>query len=416
MSSTPFHNIFHIYSDIVANDVNQYISRRRKLILPKVPQVLLSQICQSAGDLFGKDDVCLQLNMNIVVVGDLHGHILDLFRILNRFGMPPACNYLFLGDIVDRGEFSIETITLIMIMKILFPSNIYVIRGNHEFGEMCNYCGFFAELYKLYGNTNLESSFLRAFSLMPLSAIIWRSYLCVHGGIGPSLTSIEQLKALKRPVSEFNSDVLLSIMWSDPDNGVSSYEPSPRGSGYLFGENQLSEFLKNNELTMLIRGHECMRDGVMTQLNGLCTTVFSASFYCGLGPNQAGVLCVTAGPKQDVVRFQALKYYLRVYAQIIPTDCQKGILRPRDKANLPRIPISHQGDKSDASTRRPTKPTPFSTLITSMDPAPRSMSRQGYRSPPRTTQNSKIIRPVGRSFSALAPKQPRISTPCRIVY
>ena len=416
--TTSFQNIFQIYSDIIAVDVEQYISKRKKLVLPKVPQALLVQICQKASDIFSKENVMLELDMNVVVVGDLHGHILDLFRILKHFGLPPTSNYLFLGDLVDRGEFSIETITLIFIMKILFPQNVYIIRGNHEFSEMCNCCGFFNELYRLYGSIVLESSFLRAFSYIPLSALLWRSYLCVHGGIGPSLSTLDQLKTISRPINGFNSDILLSIMWSDPDSSVHRYKPSSRGSGYLFGIEQIAEFLKNNELRMLIRGHECMNDGVTSQLSGLCTTVFSASYYCGLAPNQAGVLCVSAGPQADVVRFKAMKYFLRIYAQILPTDCKRGTLRAKEKAGLPKIPISNKQEKEDASTGRPTKPSPFSSLITNNEPGPRAMSRQTYKNSPQRffPTPMKIVRPQGRSFSALSGKKNRLSIPCRYVY
>ena len=330
-------NLFLIYSDIVRTDATLYANRKRKLVLPKLSQVFLTQICNQAATIFMEDKMVMEINEDVIIVGDLHGHILDLIRILNTFGMPPTSSYLFLGDIVDRGEFSLETVTLILVMKILFPKNVFVVRGNHEFSEMCEQCGFYAELSKVYGNTIIQVAFNHCFSNIPFAAIVQNKYLCVHGGIGPSLESIDQIREIMRPIYDFNFEPILSLLWSDPNAGVGQFKASSRGLGYVFGAAPLQKFLKKNQITCLIRGHECVQEGMDSQLKGKCITVFSASNYCGLQPNKAAVLTVTNGSVPNPTYFSSLKYLLRSHASIVSTDCKTTVLKAEIKNSLPKL-------------------------------------------------------------------------------
>ena len=129
----PFKHLFSLYRALILTDVSKYISQEVPLVFPAVPQSLMEAICDRVTQHFRKESVVLNLPHDIVIVGDIHGHILDLFRILARFGFPPEQRYLFLGDIVDRGEFSTETITLVYLMKALWPDDVFLLRGNHEF-------------------------------------------------------------------------------------------------------------------------------------------------------------------------------------------------------------------------------------------------------------------------------------------
>ena len=349
-------NLYLIYSSLIETNIEQLQSRQAKLYFPKVPQVLLSQICNFAANEFQKDDNIMEINEDVIIVGDLHGHILDLFRIFQTYGIPPNSTYIFLGDIVDRGEFSLETITLLFILKILFPSTIYIIRGNHEFGEMCEYCGFFNELSKAYGNKITQTSFIHAFSYMPFAANVQHTYLCVHGGIGPTISSLSQINSIKRPVFDYNFEPLLSILWSDPSSSVTDFRASPRGTGFLFGSSPLKKFLQYNNLKALIRGHECVEEGIQNEHQGMCITVFSASNYCGLQPNKAGVLQICQTFKQPKTRiFKPLKYLKRCSATIVATDCKSPFLLPNPKKQLPNLSQQQKND-DPARSSRPIKP------------------------------------------------------------
>jgi diadenosine tetraphosphatase ApaH/serine/threonine PP2A family protein phosphatase len=333
-------NLFLIYSDIASTDAEMYANKKKRLILPKITQVLLSQICNQAASAFQQDKMVIEINEEVIIVGDLHGHILDLLRILNTFGMPPNVSYLFLGDLVDRGDFSLETVTLILVMKILFPKNVFVVRGNHEFTEMCEYCGFYEELSNVYGNTLVRTAFNHCFSYIPFAAIVQKSYLCVHGGIGPTLENIDQIKEIQRPILDYNAEPILSLLWSDPDSSVTQFRASQRGLGFVFGYSPLVRMLKHNGLTCLIRGHECVQEGMETQLKGKCITVFSASNYCNLQPNKAAVLTITHEGVRKPTYFTAMKYLFRTQALFVQTDCKTTALKVETKKTLPRLNTS----------------------------------------------------------------------------
>ena len=261
-SATAARDIFNYYKRVARDDLIDHGKYSSLLCLPVVPEMLMMNIFTEATKIARNENIVLTIKDDITVVGDLHGHLPDLLRILKLNGFPPANNYLFLGDIVDRGEFSTETLTLIVVMKILFPNNVFIIRGNHEFEEVTEFAGFLYEFRDLYNcNETLVQQVLKFFSFLPLAAVIHQTKFAVHGGLGPNFTSIKQIEALKRPIVYMESLVVQDALWSDPsiNNG---YSQSSRGCGYLFGEDICNSFLTQNKMEVLIRGHECVQDGI----------------------------------------------------------------------------------------------------------------------------------------------------------
>ena len=302
---------FRQFLSSVPGDVTLFASCKKELILPTIPLSFVNQLVEHVTELLKYEQSLLTLKAPITVVGDLHGHLLDLFRILKTCGSPEARQYLFLGDIVDRGEFSVETILLIYIMKACWPKNVYIIRGNHEFGFLCGQCGFFAQLSVVYGDANIFKLFLRSFSYLPLGALIDNNILCIHGGLSPDLLSISQIRNIHRPFDNFGTDpVIDGILWSDPSKDVTCFVTSPRGSGYLFGEDNTKKFLKNNHLKYIIRGHECVQEGFDILFDSIIT-VFSASNYCGMVKNDAAFLNIKKDGTFEKKTLPTMDYLLR---------------------------------------------------------------------------------------------------------
>lgn len=260
------------------------------LELKNIEESTLINIANQCKDIFSKEPILLNISCHdpIIVVGDLHGHILDLYRILVQFGLPPHANYLFLGDLVDRGPCSIETVTLLFVLKILYPKNIFIIRGNHEFEKFNVFGGFFEDISSTYSNTQVFDSFISAFDYLPLAAQIGTVF-CVHAGIGPGLSKLSQISSLERPIHTTEDSIVCSLVWSDPSDDVKEFSISPRGSGFCFGSIPLLRFLKNNQLSCLVRGHECV-SGTRNRFKNKCISIFSASNYCGTCSNNSGIL------------------------------------------------------------------------------------------------------------------------------
>ena len=186
-------------------DLNIVGSFKSTIYFPQFSEEDLIKLFRAAQDIFKIEPLCLDLTGPIHVVGDLHGHILDLFRVLKTYGLPKYHKMLFLGDIVDRGEFSTETITLVLALKVAFPDNVHIIRGNHEFSELNETCGFIEELRKIYNMKayDIYEKLLSVFKYLPVLAIINKKILCVHGGLGPHWFSLNQVRKIKKPIESF---------------------------------------------------------------------------------------------------------------------------------------------------------------------------------------------------------------------
>jgi protein phosphatase len=288
--SSSFTAIFTAYSDAISVGVSAYENKSARLVLPFLPYPLLCDLLSTTTTHWKTEPTVLTITGDMTVVGDVHGHILDLFRIIARSGFPPHTRYLFLGDIVDRGEFSTEAAILILTLKVLWPSSVFVIRGNHEFREMWLSGGFGCEVASLYGGTDVLGQFESAFAFMPLAAVVNGRALCVHGGIGEHVRDVSALAKVKRPVCCFDSRVVRDAFWSDPCETTVGFEESPRGIGCLYGRRPLAAFLAKNKLALLVRGHEVVEEGCESQFNGQVATVFSASAYCNQRTNKSAVL------------------------------------------------------------------------------------------------------------------------------
>ncbi len=158
---------------------------------------------------FLEEPTVVRVASPVVIVGDLHGHVLDLIRILQYSGHPPKTKYLFLGDTIDRGEFSLETIILILLFKIVYPNDITLIRGNHEFSQLCNHSGFGEEVRATYYEPLALSNFFTVFSVIPLAAVIDDSTLCIHGGIGPDIHSLQDIEKISRPIFDLITEFII---------------------------------------------------------------------------------------------------------------------------------------------------------------------------------------------------------------
>jgi len=345
-----FDGLFLRIIKFLGADIEKIASNSDQFWLPRFSSSDIIAICQEAEIIFSSEPSMMVLETPITIVGDLHGHFLDLLRILHSAGLPPLTNYLFLGDLVDRGEFSLETVVLVLLLKIKFPSNVYIIRGNHEFDTLCNKGGFLAEIESIYPNTDVYKYFISMFGHIPLTALISQKILCVHGGIGPSLFSLRQLREITRPIMSFGESVIDSILWSDPSESIDYFEPSSRGSGSFYGKMAISEFLSLNSLSLMIRGHECVINGSQWNFDNKLLTVFSASNYCGLIGNDATILNIGKNLSLNLISFPPLEYLKRSQVSFVPSSLSVALNSNKIKATpsttdkIPKLPNSTKKD------------------------------------------------------------------------
>ena len=238
----------------------------------------------------------LELACPISILGDIHGQYLDLLRLFEYGGYPPSTNYLFLGDYVDRGKQSIETICLLMAYKIKYPENFFMIRGNHEAELVNRIYGFYDECRKRY-NVKLWKNFTDMFNWLPIAALIDDKIFCVHGGLSPDLENIEQLYDIIRPTDVPNSGLLCDILWSDPSTEVDDWGQNERGISYIYSLSVIKKFLEQNNLDLICRAHQVVEDGYEFFGNRSLVTVFSAPDYCEEYNNCAAIMVVDSNLK-----------------------------------------------------------------------------------------------------------------------
>ena len=149
-------------------------------------------------------------------------------------------NFIFLGDFVDRGYFSLETFTLLMCLKAKFPDRVTLVRGNHESRQITQVYGFYEECQQKYGNASVWKSCCQVFDFLALAAIIDGKVLCVHGGLSPEIRTLDQIRVVARAQEIPHEGAFCDLVWSDPEE-VDTWAVSPRGAGWLFGDKVSSE-------------------------------------------------------------------------------------------------------------------------------------------------------------------------------
>ncbi|OWK10824.1 hypothetical protein Celaphus_00005419 [Cervus elaphus hippelaphus] len=187
-------------------------------------------------------------------------------------------NYLFLGDYVDRGKQSLETICLLLAYKIKYPENFFLLRGNHECASINRIYGFYDECKRRF-NIKLWKTFTDCFNCLPIAAIVDEKIFCCHGGL------------------------LCDLLWSDPDKDVQGWGENDRGVSFTFGADVVSKFLNRHDLDLICRAHQVVEDGYEFFAKRQLVTLFSAPNYCGEFDNAGGMMSILK-PSEKKAKYQ----------------------------------------------------------------------------------------------------------------
>lgn len=293
-SSHSYSEITKAYFNLLSTDPDDYANLRLRLKLPIVPLPIIQSLIKDSHDLLAKEPAFLSLTGDYVIVGDLMGSILDLLRVFRNFGTPNMQKYLFLGNYLGEKEFSVETLTLILACKAVWPQNVFLLKGQNEFKEIIQQNNLLNQFQELYHTDALTNPILRMFNFLSICAIIDDKAICMNGGFGKNFQTIEDLLGISKPIYNFNSPVVIEIIWSEPTNALPMFLPNSRYYGNLFGVQATEIFLKQNKLDMVIRGHTQVDEGIHKDFNGKVFTAFTASNYLGKG-NKSGALRYNQG-------------------------------------------------------------------------------------------------------------------------
>jgi len=257
-----------------------------------IPQEQITALSCAVRAVLLSQSALLELEAPVNVCGDVHGQYYDLLRLLDYGGFPPESNYLFLGDYVDRGQQSLETIILLFCYKCKYPENFFLLRGNHECACICRIYGFYDECKRRY-STKLWKLFCDVFNCLPVCGLIDDKIFCMHGGLSPKLMKLDQIRVLARPVHVPNGGLLCDLLWADPDREVTGWVHNHgRGVSYVFGEDVVEKFLREHSMDLICRAHQVVEDGYEFFAQRQLVTLFSAPNYCGHFDNAGAMLIV----------------------------------------------------------------------------------------------------------------------------
>mmetsp|Transcript_11030 Transcript_11030/g.19937 ORF Transcript_11030/g.19937 Transcript_11030/m.19937 type:complete len:546 (-) Transcript_11030:1220-2857(-) len=250
----------------------------------------------------------------ITVCGDTHGQFYDLMKIFEINGYPSSKNpYVFNGDFVDRGSWSVEVIVTLLCFKLYDNSCMYLTRGNHESLNMNKIYGFEGEVKAKYNET-VFNVFLEVFRSLPLAFILdgaaksnsknGKKALVLHGGLfskdGVTLSELQKLNRNQEP----DSGLMAEMLWSDPQKEL-GWGASKRGIGVAFGPDVTHRFLELNSLDLIVRSHEMKDEGYEVEADGKLITIFSAPNYCDQMGNKGAFIRFKSDMVPKFIQFSA---------------------------------------------------------------------------------------------------------------
>ncbi|CAI4316483.1 ASN_HP2_G0006640.mRNA.1.CDS.1 [Saccharomyces cerevisiae] len=262
----------------------------------------VARLCKMAVDVLQFEENVKPINVPVTICGDVHGQFHDLLELFKIGGPCPDTNYLFMGDYVDRGYYSVETVSYLVAMKVRYPHRITILRGNHESRQITQVYGFYDECLRKYGSANVWKMFTDLFDYFPVTALVDNKIFCLHGGLSPMIETIDQVRDLNRIQEVPHEGPMCDLLWSDPDDR-GGWGISPRGAGFTFGQDISEQFNHTNDLSLIARAHQLVMEGYSWSHQQNVVTIFSAPNYCYRCGNQAAIMEVDENHNRQFLQY-----------------------------------------------------------------------------------------------------------------
>lgn len=260
-------------------------------LIAKLNLKKLLLVFREAVKLFREETLILELKKEhpqdkVMVIGDLHGDLKSLTKLMEIIKKENSKYVIFLGDIVDRGSYQLECLILVLALKIKDSNKYFLLKGNHETLEVNRNYGFYQVFLNRFKDPKKFSHVIALYNALPYSALVNESILCLHGGIPEEFNALNRLRGIKTSeinlIDENTAKSLLQIMWNDPKPNLKGFAESFRGKEIkFFGEDVFSDFMRENKLDYLIRAHERFPEGYKWFFNKRLLSIFSSANYRG---------------------------------------------------------------------------------------------------------------------------------------
>lgn len=290
------------------SDLDDQLERLRRCEYLKEPEV--KSLLWKAREILVEESNVQRVDAPVTICGDIHGQFYDLVELFKVAGDCPDTNYLFMGDFVDRGFYSVETWLLLLALKVRYPDRITLIRGNHESRQITQVYGFYDECLRKYGSVNVYRYCTEVFDYLALAAVVEDRIFCVHGGLSPMISTLDEIRSIDRKQEVPHDGAMCDLMWSDPEE-IEGWGLSPRGAGYLFGSDVVSQFNHANGIETIARAHQLVMEGFKWMFDKSLVTVWSAPNYCYRCGNVAAVMACDESVNHEFKVFEAAPAEIR---------------------------------------------------------------------------------------------------------
>mmetsp|Transcript_4148 Transcript_4148/g.4814 ORF Transcript_4148/g.4814 Transcript_4148/m.4814 type:complete len:321 (+) Transcript_4148:159-1121(+) len=309
-----------------ADDPIAWIDLLMKRKLPSLKNI--KSLCKRVREELIKEPNILEVQPPVTLVGDIHGQFYDLLELFKVGGDIPDTNYLFMGDYVDRGHFSVETLLLLFALKVAYPRRVSLIRGNHETRQITQVYGFYDECMRKFGSSEVWELCVSAFDTLALAALIGKGTgecrFAVHAGLTPACKTLDEISGIDRVCEVPHEGPMCDLLWSDPEDITGGWGISPRGAGYIFGADIVSQFNAKNNIKQICRSHQLVMVGYREMFSKGLVTVWSAPNYCYRCGNLGAVLEISENMNQNYATFGPCPSEDRVG----PSDVGQGLCQP----------------------------------------------------------------------------------------
>jgi diadenosine tetraphosphatase ApaH/serine/threonine PP2A family protein phosphatase len=377
MKTTSANLVFKNYTPFLNSTQQELLYVGSKMPIPKFEKETITELIEEALQVLKPQGPLIEIEPPVCIVGDIHGNLRDLLRIISLYFTETDYKFLLLGDYVDRGNFSLEVVTLLYALLVKFPDRFFLLRGNHEFCENFKSSGLIDDCKFTYDDTSLACEIYSSFDWLPIACLIKKEILCLHGGLSPHLNTIDDIRAIKIPFSKLEDEMVADILWSDPNRLVSQFMDSQRGRGKIFSQVNANRFLQANNLRYLVRGHQCVSEGIEFFSDNVIT-VFSSSYYNDDEENKAGCLLISPNMELNPVSLPSYQHGKRKGAAFV--DVPKKTLTRRSSlvykdfpniscfAPIPTVIPTFSPKKRRMSGSISLKPVPVSAVVKSPKP------------------------------------------------
>jgi len=260
----------------------------------------VKHLCEKARETLMNESNVQPVSAPVTICGNIHGQWHDLIELYRIGGSVPDTNYLFMGNYVDRGYYSVETVTMLVCLKVRYPDRVFILRGNHESRQITQVYGFYDECFRKYGSVTVWKLFTDLFDYLPLTALVQNQVFCLHGGLSPYINTLDHVRQLDRVQEVPHEGPMCDLLWSDPDerSGWGICRP-----GLTFGQDITEKFNYKNGLNLVSRAHQLVMDGYNWSHEMNLVTIFSAPNYCYRCGNQAAIMEVDEDLNKSFLQF-----------------------------------------------------------------------------------------------------------------